>query len=110
LTEGASYQFCFTLTAAARRTEEQALKNKALNPPLNYPGTKLIDKTRDALGKTKKVYDQPVTPYERLLVRDEVPREAKDRLRARRKRLNLDRLQDALDKAVDRLLQGAQRY
>jgi hypothetical protein len=98
----------------ARYTNEEALAAvyRALNPLLNYfyPCTKLIDKTRDAQGKTKKVYDQPVTPYERLLARDDVPRETKDRLTAQRKRLNIVRLQDALDKAVDQLLQSAQRY
>jgi hypothetical protein len=98
----------------ARYTNEGALAAvyQVLNLLLNYcyPCTKLIDKTRDAQGKTKRVYDQPAAPYERLLARDDVPREAKDRLTAQRERLNIVRLQDALDRAVDQLLQSAQRY
>jgi hypothetical protein len=98
----------------ARYTNEGALAAvyQVLNPLLNffYPCTKLIDKTRDAQGKTKKVYDQPATPCERLLAREDIPGEVKDRLTAQRKRLNIVRLQDALDEAVDQLLKTAQRY
>ncbi|MDR2245426.1 MAG: hypothetical protein LBE17_01930 [Treponema sp.] len=98
----------------ARHTNEEALAAvyRILNPLLNYfyPRTKLIDKTRDGKGKTKKVYDQPATPYERLLARDDVGEEAKERLKAGRKRLNIVRLQDALERAVDQLPQTAQRY
>ncbi|MDR3130577.1 MAG: hypothetical protein LBU18_03450, partial [Treponema sp.] len=98
----------------ARRTNEgtQAAVYQVLNPLLNYfyPRTKLVDKTRDEQGKTKKVYDQPTAPGERLPAREEAPREAKDRLRAQRKWLNIVRLKDALAEAVDRLLKTAQRY
>ena len=98
----------------ARYTNEGALAAvySVLNPLLNYfyPCTKLVDKIRDASGKTRKVYDQPATPYERLLARDDVSEEVKERLKARRKRLNIVRLQDALDEAVDQLLKTAQRY
>ena len=98
----------------ARYTNEEALAAvyRILNPLLNYfyPCTKLIDKTRDAAGKTRKVYDSPATPYERLLVRDDVSEEAKKRLTVQRKRLNIVRLRDALDEAVDQLLKTAQRY
>jgi hypothetical protein len=98
----------------ARYTNEGALTPvyRILNPLLNYfyPCTKLIDKTRDAQGKTRKVYDQPATPYERLLARDDVSEKVKERLRAGRKRLNIVRLQDALEEAVDHLLRTAQRY
>jgi hypothetical protein len=44
------------------------------------------------------------------LARADVGEEAKERLRAGRKGLNIVRLQDALDKAVDHLLRTAQRY
>jgi hypothetical protein len=58
-----------------RYTNEGALSvvYQSLNPLLNYfySCTKLVNKTRDTQGKTKKVYDQPVTPYERLLARDD---------------------------------------
>jgi hypothetical protein len=98
----------------ARYTNEEALAAvyRILNPLLNYfyPCTKLVDKTRDEKGKTRKVYDQPATPYERLLARDDVSEEVKERLKAGRKRLNIVRLQDALMEAVDQLLQTAQRY
>jgi transposase InsO family protein len=57
----------------ARYVNEEALAAVycVLNPLLNYfyPCTKLIDKTRDAQGKTRKVYDQPASPYERLFYR-----------------------------------------
>jgi dephospho-CoA kinase len=98
----------------ARYTNQEALAAvyRILNPLLNYfyPCTKLVDKTRDAQGKTRKVYDQPATPYERLLARDDVSEEVKERLKAGRKGLNIVRLQDALVEAVDQLLQTAQRY
>jgi hypothetical protein len=98
----------------ARYTGEEALAAvyRILNPLLNYfyPCTKLIDKTRDKKGKTRKVYDQPATPYERLLARDDISEEAKERLKAGRKRLNIVRLRDALMEAVDQLLQTAERY
>jgi transposase InsO family protein len=98
----------------ARYTSEGALAAvyQWLNPLLNYfyPCTKLVDKIRKDSGKTRKVYGQPATPYERLLARDDVPEEAKERLKAHRKRLNIIRLQDALDEAVDQLLLSAQRY
>jgi hypothetical protein len=44
------------------------------------------------------------------LARDDVSEEAKERLKAGKKRLNIVRLQDALDEAVDQLLKTAQRY
>jgi hypothetical protein len=98
----------------ARYTNEEALAlvYRSLRALLNYfyPCTKLIDTTRDEKGKTRKVYDRPATPCERLLAREDVSGEAKDRLKAQRKRLNIVRLQDAVDKAVDQLLQTAQRY
>jgi transposase InsO family protein len=57
----------------ARYVNEEALVAVycVLNPLLNYfyPCTKIIDKTRDAQGKTRKVYDQPASSYERLLYR-----------------------------------------
>jgi hypothetical protein len=98
----------------ARYTNEGALAAvyQVLNPLLNYfyPCAKLVDKTRNAQGKTKKVYDQPATPCQRLLAREDVPQEVKDQLMVQRKRLNIVRLQDALEEAVDQLLQSAQRY
>jgi hypothetical protein len=98
----------------ARYTNEEALAEvyRSLKPSLNYfyPCTKLVHKTRDAQGKTRKVYDRPAAPYERLLAREDVREEAKDRLRAQRKRLNIVRLQDAVDRAVGQLPQTAQRY
>jgi transposase InsO family protein len=98
----------------ARYTNEEALAAvyRFLNPLLNYfyPCTKLVDKTRDTSGKTRKVYDQPTTPYERFLARDDVSEEVKKRLKEHRKRLNIISLQDALDQAVDQLLKTAQRY
>jgi hypothetical protein len=98
----------------ARYTNEEALAAvyRVLNPLLNYfyPCTKLVDKRQDARGKTRKVYDQPATPYERLLARADVGEEAKKWLKAGRKGLNIVRLQDALEEAVDQLLRTAQRY
>jgi hypothetical protein len=40
----------------------------------------------------------------------DVSEEAKERLKAGRKGLNIVRLQDALDQAVEQLLRTAQRY
>jgi hypothetical protein len=105
---------CSARPWTTRSTNEEALAAayQALDPLFNYcyPCTKLIGKTRNTRGKTRQVYDQPATPYERFPVRNDVREEVRERLTAERKRLNIVRLQDALDKAVDQLLRTAQRY
>lgn len=59
------------------------------NPLQNFftPAVKLIEKTRIG-GKIKKKYDQPKTPYQRLLDCADLDIESKDKLRAQHQTLN----------------------
>jgi len=59
------------------------------NPLHNFfiPSVRLIEKTRVG-GNIKKKYDEPKTPYQRLLDSADLPQEAKDKLQVRYKILN----------------------
>ncbi|MDP2300657.1 MAG: transposase family protein [Coriobacteriia bacterium] len=66
------------------------------------PSAKLVSKTRDGSKVTKR-YDRPMTPYRRVLTRDDVEKKAKDALTAQFETLNpadlrrrIGRLQDEL--------------
>jgi hypothetical protein len=78
---------------------------KYLNPLGNffYPCKKLISKQR-VNSKTKKVYDKPITPFQRIMERDDVSPEDKQKLANEKSCYNIVQLQDALDSAVDKLL------
>ena len=78
---------------------------KSLCPFLNFfvHGKKLLRKT--SLGsKTKKIYDMPKTPFQRLLESSHVSLETKDLLVRQRSLLNPVDLQYAVHKAVAALL------
>ena len=52
-----------------------------------FPTSKLVSKTRIG-SKIKKVYDAPITPYERLLEDPDVPLNQKERLMEEHRKLN----------------------
>jgi transposase InsO family protein len=91
---------------------EQALEALAqvyqvLNPLMNffYPNMKCVDKVRVG-QRVKRVYEKtPKTPYERILERQDITPEIKNRLRRRKARLRIVELQQALDAALDNLWQ-----
>lgn len=72
------------------------------NPLLNYFCPTLKLKRKDRIGgKTKKVYDEPITPYERLMNSEHLTELEKDRLRTTRDGLNPIELKKTLDKKLD---------
>ena len=87
--------------------EEQALLAavyRPLTPLLNFfmPTQKLKSKTR-AGSKEVKVYDEPKSPFQRLMESPETPRETKDSLLAQIALYNPVGLQHNVNKAVIRL-------
>ena len=87
--------------------EELALLSKVyahLAPPLNFfmPTRRLESKTRVG-SREVKVYDEPRTPFQRLVESAEVPQETKDALSARIALCSPVELQDNVSKAVMRL-------
>jgi transposase InsO family protein len=77
----------------------------ALCPLLNYflPTVKLIDKTRVG-SRVRKVYDQPVSPYQRLLSSPDLPEKAKAELKRQYQCYNPVLLQQEVHRAVDTLM------
>jgi hypothetical protein len=78
---------------------------KSLCPFLNFfcQGKKLLSKT--SIGsRTKKIYDQPKTPFQRLMESPHLSQELKDRLAKQRAVLNPVDLQYAIHAAVRALL------
>jgi hypothetical protein len=78
---------------------------QALCPLLNYfyPSQKLIAKEK-AGGRTKKTYDPPKTPFQRLMERDDLPSGVKQDLMVRKTALNIVDQKLLLDRAVATLL------
>jgi len=78
---------------ARLETEEELERLKELYQSLSlftnyfHPSVKLLKKTRSA-SKVKKIYDQPQTPFRRLLAHQKIDPEAKTRLRNQFLKLN----------------------
>ena len=87
--------------------EYEALQNvyKHLCPLLNfhYPSVRIIAKKRIG-SKVKKIYDDPKTPYMRLLESPSVDAEVKEKLVARAKKLQILKQKRLVDRAVADLL------
>lgn len=84
---------------------------QALCPLINhvYPSMKLISKTR--VGATvRKLYDKPITPYQRLMDDERLSSEEKDLLRRRHENIDILALTAAFDQALDRLAAVAAHY
>jgi hypothetical protein len=88
--------------------EHQALAGvyAALCPLLNYflPTGKLIDKQRVG-SRVRKVYDQPMSPYQRLMASPSLPKEAKEELTRRCQSYNPVLLQEEVHRAVSALME-----
>jgi len=88
------------------QAEQEALAQvyRLLCPLLNYflPTSKLISKTRVG-SKIKKVYDPPLSPYQRLLAHPELPEKVKQELRRRYKLYNPVVLQQQVHSALNAL-------
>jgi hypothetical protein len=78
---------------------------QALCPLLNYfiPTRRLLSKTKTGSKYVKK-YDQPLSPYQRLLASQDIPDEVKARLTGQYRLYNPVVLQDTVHKAVNSLL------
>jgi hypothetical protein len=76
---------------------------------LNYflPTVKLIDKTRVG-SKVRKVYDTPMSPYQRFLASPDVDDEAKVELRRRYQTYNPVPLQQEVYRTVQALMDLSQ--
>jgi hypothetical protein len=87
--------------------EYEALQNvyKHLCPLLNfhYPSVRIIAKKRIG-SKVKKIYDDPKTPYMRLLESPSVDAEVKEKLVARATKLQIVKQKRLVDRAVADLL------
>jgi hypothetical protein len=77
-----------------------------LCPPSNYfyPSVKITGKIRLENGRYKKIYDEPKTPYQRLLESPDISDEVKAELKKRAAAHNMADLKIDMDKARDRLL------
>jgi hypothetical protein len=73
---------------------------------LNYflPSVKLIDKRRVG-ARVRKVYDKPLSPYQRLLASPDLTGEVKAELTRRCQRYNPVLLQREVHRAVDALME-----
>jgi hypothetical protein len=70
-----------------------------------YPSFKLVDKEKQADGRYRKVYEKtPATPYQRLLESAEVSDESKAELMRRKVSQDPIRLNNGLNRAVEKLL------
>ncbi|GHV10302.1 hypothetical protein FACS189485_23330 [Spirochaetia bacterium] len=87
-------------------SEREALARvyRSLCPLLNYflPTIKLITKTRVG-SKVRKVYDKPMSPYQRLLLSADFPDTVKAELTRRYQRYNPVTLQQEVHQAVEAL-------
>ena len=70
-----------------------------------YPSVKLIKKTRYG-SKVRRVYDQPQTPYQRVLQSPAVDAEVKSRLKQQYETLNPVALKRELTRLTDHLLRA----
>ena len=68
-----------------------------------YPSVKLIKKTRCG-SKVRRIYDQPQTPYQRMLQSPAVDAEVKARLKQRYETLNPVAFKRELTRLTDHLL------
>jgi hypothetical protein len=94
--------------------EARALLNGLYRNELRFyinffqPSVKLISKER--LGsKVKKIYDKPKTPYRRLLERDDIAEDVKERLRSIYQELNPFELKRRIDHKLHLLIQLARK-
>ena len=71
------------------------------------PVQKLVSKVRDG-SKLKKIYDDPKTPYQRVLDSDQVSKEAKRKLRAIHAKLDVVALRRQLDALLEQLTPSKQ--
>jgi hypothetical protein len=93
-------------------SEHQALSHlyHSLCPLLNYflPTVKLIDKQRVG-SKVRKVYDKPLSPYQRLIASPDLAEPIKAELTRRYHRYNPVLLQQEVHQAVSALMELNQR-
>lgn len=87
--------------------EYEALQEvyRHLCPLINffYPSAQLIKKVRIG-SKVKKIYDDPKTPYQRLLESDQIDAKVKRRLKAMARRLHIVEQKRLVDEAIDKLM------
>jgi hypothetical protein len=78
---------------------------RALCPLLNYfmPSMKLVDKTRVG-AKVRKVYDKPMSPYQRLMGYPQLPEEVRAELVRRYRSYNPVALQREVNAAIKALI------
>jgi len=88
--------------------EYEALREvyKHLCPLLNffYPSFRLIEKVRRG-SQVKKIYDDPKTPYARLLESPDLEKDHKDKLKRQMKKIHIVKQKRLVDQAVANLLQ-----
>lgn len=75
---------------------------------LYYPSVKLLSKERIG-ARTFKIYDAPLTPYERVMMDPSVPQEDKERFSATKNNLSLIRLKDEERRFQEKLLSLASK-
>ena len=73
-----------------------------------YPSQKLVAKTRQG-ARVRRVYDDPQTPFQRVLACPEVSEDCKDRLRRQFDTLNPAELQREVVRLQDELLSLVQQ-
>ena len=87
--------------------EYEALKEVYIHlcPLLNffYPSFRLIEKVRNG-SHVKKVYDDPKTPYVRLLESPDLEKKHKEKLKQRMKKIHIVKQKRLVDQAVAQLL------
>jgi len=74
-----------------------------------YPSAKLVRKIRQGGGRIKRVYDEPKSPFRRLMESDAVPGALKIKLRHRRSRLDPFQLKANITRCQDQLLELVRR-
>jgi hypothetical protein len=67
------------------------------------PTVKLVDKTRVG-GKVRKIYDKPVSPYQRLMGHADLPQDVKLELTRRYQSYNPVTLQQEVNSAINALI------
>jgi hypothetical protein len=91
--------------ATAEERDALAAVYRPLCPLLNYfmPTMKLVDKTRIG-AKVRKVYDTPMSPYQRLMAYPELPEEVGAELARRYQSYNPVVLQQEVNAAIKALI------
>ncbi|GHV06338.1 hypothetical protein FACS189485_14710 [Spirochaetia bacterium] len=107
LATGYNRKYALHLLANWDKTEVLKVAGKMVKlkcPLLNYflPTIKLINKTRVG-SKVRKVYDKPMSPYQRLLLSADIPDTVKAELTRRYQRYNPVTLQQDVHQAVEAL-------